>query len=348
MSKILITADLHIHPHSKDLRRLEDGIECLKWIYNTAKENSCKSLIIAGDLFHDRNYIHTLAFFQTCKIISENQDIKTYLLLGNHDMYREHTWLCPNSLESLKKIAEVIDSPKSIKIDGLDIDFLPYTPTPSKYLSFFKPNKLLISHLGLSEAIINAVYDIKSVEDDSGEKEHIDSKSFSQWDKVFLGHYHFPQKLGKNVEYIGSPMALTYGEANQDKHIIIFDTETFETNYIINNFSPKFIILENASDLDKINVKNSFVRIKSIDESANAEHFLITKRAKEELGVRDIKITSVKKDITKETDKALAKIDSLFTNKEQIVEHYVNESKESLDKIKLKEIGIKILCNSKE
>lgn len=348
MPNVLITADLHLHNHQKDLRKLEDGLECLRWIYKTARNNNCKNLIVAGDLFHDRNYIHTVAYFEACKIITENKDIQTYLLLGNHDMYREHTWNCPNSLESLKQITILIDSPKTIRIDGLDIDFLPYTPTPSKYFSLFKPSRLLISHLGLVEAILNATYDVRGVEDDSGEKEPIKKESFSKWEKVFLGHYHYPQKLD-NVEYIGSPMALTFGEANQDKHVIIFNTDDFSQKYVKNEISPKYFILDNVLDLDKINVHNSYVRIKSKDEYQNSNQFEITKKVKDELGARDVQVILIKKDISQETDKALKNIDNFFGDKEKIIEHYISSNQElTLDKNKLKEIGMEILCNSKE
>ena len=54
MSKILITADLHIHPHYGEARRIEDGLDCLSWIYKVAEERKIKDVIIAGDFLHHR------------------------------------------------------------------------------------------------------------------------------------------------------------------------------------------------------------------------------------------------------------------------------------------------------
>ena len=47
-----------------------------------------------------------------------------------------------------------------------------------------------------------------------------------------------------NVEYIGSPLQLSFGEAFQEKHLIIFDQDKKECEYILNDFSPKHLIIK--------------------------------------------------------------------------------------------------------
>src|SRR5581483_11695101 len=74
------------------------------------------------------------------------------------------------------------------------------------------------------------------------------------------------QKLSPEVEYIGSPLELTFGEAHQQKHIIVYDLATGDREYIVNDFSPKHLIIP-EEDADKYDLQNNFVRLTVADKS---------------------------------------------------------------------------------
>lgn len=340
MSKVLLVSDIHIHPHKKELRRIEDGLECLQWVYDSAKVAGCKTVIIAGDLFHDRFLLTTYAYSKACAIIAA-APVKTLFLLGNHDMFYEDQWTV-HSLSSIKEWATVIEKPCTLDVDGYSVDFLPYTPHPSKYLpSFTNPSKILISHLSVSDALLNAKYDILSVEDDSKEKEILSPSAFVKWKKVWLGHYHYGQKVSDIVEYLGSPMQLTYGEAGQEKHIVVFDLKTLETEYIVNNISPKFHIIENTADIEKVDVASSYVQFRCPEEVTSKFEMcrqLITK------GAREVKFKPLKKDLSRTTQHALTNIIELFNDKNKLISGYVDSAESyGIDKEMLKKIGLDIV-----
>lgn len=325
---VLITADLHLYNHKGETCRAEDGLQCLEWIYSVASKNNIDKVIIAGDFVHHRFNLNAYIYSKACKIVAnaKTNGIDTIFLVGNHDMYYEDNWEL-HSLIPFKKWTTVIDKPETIDINGISVDFLPYTPTPSKYLNSFnkhdgKSKRILISHLAIADAVLNSRFDIKSVEDDSKEKEVISVSAFKQWDKVWLGHYHYGQQVSENTEYIGSPMQLSFGEANQEKHVAIFNLETLETKYIVNDVSPKFIITSDHEKLLNEDIKNAYIQLTESDASIDSKFEL--KKQLSNLGVRNVEFIGSKVDIIqKDTGVALKNIGNLFSDKEKLFDEFL-------------------------
>lgn len=346
MSKILITGDLHLHPHRSDrseLLRAEDGLSCLKWIYKTAQTNNIQYVVVAGDFFHNRFALNTFTYSRAIDIVSQGKEngIETIFLLGNHDMYSESDWDV-HSLKAIKEWATVIDKPTAFVFGGVSVDFLPYTPQPSKYLGNFNgENKVLISHLAVADALLNVKYDIKSIEDDSQDKETINVNAFNKWKKVWLGHYHFGQKVNDIVEYIGSPYQLSFGEAGQVKHVAIFDLNSLETEYIINDISPQFHIVDDCTKLPE-SVENDYVQVRS---QVPLESKFDLKKSLVKLGARDVEFTPVSnaKLSDEKTAQALSDIGQLFNNKTQLIEEFVNKMNPDMDLALLKKIGLQLI-----
>jgi DNA repair exonuclease SbcCD nuclease subunit len=346
MSKVLITADLHLHNHRNESRRIDDGLACLEWIYDVASQKNVESVIIAGDLLHNRFQIGTYLYARACEVIKKHDN--TFLLLGNHDMLYEDDWNL-HSLVALRSFnttpgVRIIEKPETVQFGKVSVDFLPYTSSPSKYLDkyFKKPSSLLISHLPVLDAILNARFDIRSIEDDSKNKEVLGVDAFKRWKKVLLGHYHYGQQLNEVVEYIGSPMQLSFGEAGHKKHVIILDLETLAIEYVENSFSPQFHIIEKESELDSLNVKDDYVQIRT-DAEITAKFDMRNKLTAG--GARWIEFVPVKKDVVAQTSDALENVANVINNKEQLIEHFVQHANipPELDKNLLAKIGKSIV-----
>jgi DNA repair exonuclease SbcCD nuclease subunit len=345
MPKILVTGDLHVHPHRNDARRIEDGIECLEWIYQVADAHRVDHVVFAGDFLHDRFLLNTYAYAKACEIIKRHGN--TLLLLGNHDMVYENRWDIHSLVALRGSNTRVIESACTIEMSGYPVDFLPYTNEPSKHLpTFVNPSPLLISHLPVLDAVLNARFDIKSVEDDSKDKEILPATTFHKWKRVILGHYHYGQKLDAVVEYIGSPMQLSFGEAGQTKHVGIVDLSDLTTEYVVNDVSPKFHIIEDVKETTKLVCANAYVQMRTEDDIA-AKFDLRTKLIGG--GAREVEFVPPKKDVAAQTVKALDKVIGVINNKEQVVEEFVENADvpQSLDKVLLKSIGKKIVSLQK-
>lgn len=272
MSKILVASDLHIHTHKNSLQRLQHCLDVLEWIFKTALERSLEDVVFLGDLFQDRQKIQILPYHKTYQIVQKYAEsgLRIHLLVGNHDMwYADRTDVSSvfpfNAIENLT----VISHPCTVPIQGHYVDFLPFTNNPLESIKkITKPSKVLFGHIALDGAQLNTLHHIVadvSVEYD-GDMVKINTEQFKPWQRVFLGHYHGAQKLA-HVEYVGSPLELNFAEAFQEKHIMVLDLEDLATEYVVNTFSPRHLVIS-QNNLDKHDLHNAFVKIKPNDISS--------------------------------------------------------------------------------
>ena len=170
----------------------------------------------------------------------------------------------------------------------------------------------------------------------------VGSDIFSNWDRVFLGHYHAEQKLDEKVEYVGSPLQLSFGEAFQSKHVVVFDTSDGECEYIENTFSPRHYILK-ENEIADYDLEGHFVRLEVED---------ITSRQMTEIRqslLENSKVSSLEiKQVQKQEDHAIKDAKAILYKEEEMLEKYVEQANsESLDKETLIRIGTEI-CRETE
>lgn len=270
-NKILIFSDLHIHRHKNRIERLSDCLEVFNWVFKVAQEHKVDDILFLGDLFHDRRKIDIFTYHKTFLVLEEmlnKFDIPVTFLLGNHDIWHKDKWDV-NSIAPLRSLkgVKVVESPGLVRLEGCQrlVAMMPYTIDPIEHLKEIKvpDTGLLFAHLALDGASLNANsnFTSKAITEFDGDMIPVNSSIFTNWKRVFLGHYHFAQKITKNIEYVGSPLQLDFGEAFQEKHIVIHDIDKNEDQYILNNFSPKHYII-NFEDIEKYNLKNNFIEIK--------------------------------------------------------------------------------------
>jgi DNA repair exonuclease SbcCD nuclease subunit len=303
--QFLIFSDIHVFPHKKSQERLQDCLTTLEWVFQTAKDRGIKNILFCGDLFHDRQRIDVLTYQRTFEIFRkfvgvDKDSPKIYLLLGNHDLWHYEQWDV-SSVYPLEAIAgvEVINKPCTVRIAGHDVSFLPYTHNPSEDLAKIKntsKTKILLGHIAIDGALLNVMHGTEAeveVEND-GDMTKVTADIFKGWDQVFLGHYHAEQKLGLNAEYVGSPLQLSFGEAFQHKHIIVFDPDTLEKEYIRNKFSPQHFIIP-EDDIGKYKLDKNFIRVVVKDiTSSNIVEMRNDIMSKHDVGSFEVKLAKRK------------------------------------------------------
>lgn len=360
--KILIFSDIHIHPHKKSAERLDHCLEALDWVFSTARKKKIRNVVFLGDLFHDRQKIDVLTYQRTFEIFEKHlskDDLNVHLLLGNHDLwhYQKADVSSVNPFRSLKGIT-VVATPCVKKIsdddDSFFFAFLPYTHNPiedlkkveKEWQSKVSPEqtKVLGGHISVDGAVWNSRYNTMSdvVIEHDGDMIRVGPEIFENWDQVFLGHYHAEQNLNDKVEYVGSPLQLSFGEAFQKKHIIVFDTETEQKEYIENEFSPRHYIL-NEDQLDKHDLKGHFVRLE-VEDISGRQMGEIRQQLVEEAKVSTLEI----KQIPKKEDHVVIDAKSILFKEEEMLEKYVDQANvDDLDKPTLIKIGTEI-CHQSE
>ena len=347
MSKVLLFADAHVHTHKKSFDRLKDCLTALDWVFETAKQRKIKNIIFAGDLFQDRQKIEVVTYSSTFDVLLKHCDgsINLWLLLGNHDLWYHDKWDISSVIPfSALPNVTVINKACSLTIDDTNVDFLPYTSNPIDYLKDFKKSKkglrTLIGHLAVHGAELNTLYHSLAdvVLEHDGDMVKVGPELFKPWDKVFLGHYHGAQQI-ENIEYIGSPLQLTFGEAFQEKHIIVYDLKTGDQEYIINDFSPKHLILSEG-EIDKHDVQNNFVRLNVAN--AKSIDLLDLKKDIQEKKPTTLEIVQRPK---KETKQVVSDAKAILNKEDEMLEVYVKEvDTGDMHKPHLLDIG-KFICS---
>ena len=355
--KIIIFSDLHIHPHKKSSERLDDCLEVLDWVFRTAESRKIRNLVFLGDLFHDRQKIDVLTYQRTFEILhrhlSQGQ-FKLALLLGNHDLWHSQR-LDVSSVNPLRTLpgVKVIDSPSVHHMsDGgedFHMGFLPYTHSPAEDLD--KVDKDWSSRVGDDQrrvlgghvAIDGALWNVRcgtlsdvSVEHE-GDMVRVGPEIFRRWSRVFLGHYHAAQKMDDSVEYVGSPLQLSFGEADQSKHIVVYDTLDDSMEYVTNEFSPKHLIV-NEDQIESSDLKGNFVRL----EVGNIASSHVHKVRDDLVNGRGVSTLEIKQRAVNESH-FITDAKSIIKNEDEMIERYVEQAApEGLDRDTLIKIGTEI------
>lgn len=319
MTKALIFSDLHLHSHKDRIDRLDDCTKVLDWVFEQANAYGCEYIFFLGDLFHERDKIDVLNYLRTFECFLKNMadgNQEIYLLVGNHDMYHRERWDI-NSVRPFSAIQgiNVIQAPVSTWIRGKRIDWLPHTEDPISELDKMKEENgagdILMAHVAVHGAIANLFYGTKAdviVEYDN-DMVPVQVDIFDDWPRTFLGHYHGAQKLSDTVEYVGSPLQLSFGEAFQKKHVIVLDLETMHREYVVNDFSPPHLIVS-QSDIENeaYDLTGAFVRL-ATDDMGRKDLLDIQRMVQEKY--KPLSFDTKKKDVKKSEEEDISPIEDV-------------------------------------
>ena len=352
MSEILLFSDLHIHPHKRSNERLEDCLKALDWVFEIAEKRGITNILFGGDLFHDRQKIEVYTYqrtFETLQKRLKDKNFQLYLLLGNHDLwFNDKTTVSSTTPLSALPGVRIISQPERLNIEGSNWDFIPFTLNPILALEELKkqPGKpeYALGHLAIDGAILHGTqYSDVTIEHD-GDMVSVGVSLFEHYKHTFLGHYHAEQHVNEKVEYIGSPLQLSFGEAFQKKHIIALDTKTGKKTYIDNEFSPKHLSVSDK-DIGKYNLNGNFIKL-NVDDIGVTNLIALKKQLMEENNLGSLEIKQKKKEMD---DHVIHDAKAILYTGDEMLAKYLDEKgcknptkDELLDRDELLRIGRKI------
>ena len=223
---MLITSDLHVHWYNDNEYidgvplKLKEILDVVIQICDYAINNNIKKIIIAGDIGEKKNIVDTRAFVRLQEIFNSYPSLHFVLLGGNHDISNRSDYI--SSVQLFNGLDNITTITKPQIIDG--IYYVPYTNTMIDDIVNFNEHEkapILVSHLGLSDAILSSGISLQS---------RLKSSDLNKFSLVFLGHFHMPQFIN-NVWYCGSPVPLRADE-KEDKRFLVVDSETLEVESI--------------------------------------------------------------------------------------------------------------------
>lgn len=351
MSNVLLFSDLHIHPHKRSNQRLQDCLSALRWVFDKAIEKNVKSVLFGGDLFHDRQKIEIYTYQKSFEIFAEyakKNKFHLYILLGNHDLwFNDKTCISSVMPLSVFPNVTVISEPVRLEIEGHNWDFIPFTHNPieaiEKFKSMHSMSEYSLGHLALDGAVLHGSQQSDVTIEHDGDMVSISASLFNHYKHTFLGHYHAEQRVNNKVEYIGSPLQLSFGEAFQKKHIILFNQQNCEKEYIENNFSPKHLVIDYA-EKDKHQLEGNYVQIK-VENIGSTDLINVKKSIMENSKIASLEIKQQKKMIDDHIIQDAKAI--LYKGNEMLAKYADQVGHEGLDLKKLLSIGEKI-CTKTE
>lgn len=294
MPKIVLTADIHL-----DYRgRLSDTVGALEVVSDYMTTNEIEYAIILGDLFNDRSAVTTdatNAAYNFFKSVHEKGQSWS-ALLGNHDMFFKYSWKI-HSLRPLEDYLTVYDRQCLIKIYDKRFWVLPYIHDEEVYMKVLRlivdksqPGDTLLTHIGVNGAKLNECFLHKNWS----------FVTFEDVDmRVYSGHFHCHQQVGKNVWYPGSLIPFRFDEGLVDHGFLVYDTDTCEHEFVkvFEHFPedkrpPDFVTVldDNVDSLEESEVRGNNIKVSLKREYTNDERVEIRERL-EKMGAISISWT---------------------------------------------------------
>jgi len=306
--KFLITADIHLSRYGQDkvedTTNLPERLHSIKNVLYSMGEycfqNKIKDMIIAGDLLHGKSIIYAIAQDVMIDFFSEFKNLNFFVLDGNHDLSGKSE----NSISALKSIKHIpnvtwISHNPVYHIDE-PIVFIPYSTKIRENVKDSQA-KILISHFGLNEGMLNSGISIVS---DIRLKDLV-----GKYELVLLGHYHKPQEILKDnlrLFYTGSPIQLDWGEKNDEKRFLVVDTKTLEVESVKTTGYKRHVELEltnkNKAQVLKIAEeeiqKGNYVKIikKEVVDIKDLEKFNVVDKSDRDITNRGITSSMAKEE----------------------------------------------------
>lgn len=299
--KFAYTADWHLSGYTQDKivhelpERLYEKKIVLEGIGNYCRQNEVKTIVIGGDLLHNKSIIYSLAQSVLLDFFREYRDLSFIVFDGNHDLSGKGSQVVSalKSLDSEPNIRRISTPTRVTCSEKSDILIVPYSDTMIE--SIKKSNaKYLFSHFGLSEATLNSgvsiVSDIRI------------SDLAKKYQTVILGHYHKPQDIIRDdirIYYSGSITQNDWGEKEEEKRFLVIDTETDVIESIPTKGYKKFFnfqitnenkaeVIKQARELKEEGHNVKITRKEEVDLTEIAKEFVVIDKTEKDITNRGL------------------------------------------------------------
>lgn len=245
MSKVCLVSDIHFGVNKNSEMFLNSSMRFFKdQLVPYLEKEKINHIIILGDVFDNRNTINVRINDEVYNLFSNVlSDFRVTILIGNHDIY----YRTSNEVHSLKYLnhlpnVDVIDQMIHMDIDGVNTLFCPWVVDydDTEMLETFETSDadILFGHFDIVGFALNRT---------RVSTEGLTTEVFSNFKKVFSGHYHTPssKKIGKTeIIYIGSPYQMNRNDLNETKGFIVLNLDTLRYKRVPNTTSVRFVEVE--------------------------------------------------------------------------------------------------------
>ena len=232
--KVAIITDTH-YGARKGSKLFHDYFELFykNVFFPTLEQYGIDTVIHMGDAFDSRKSIDYQSLEWAKRVVFEPlKNYQVHMIVGNHDSYYKNTNNTNSPQLLLKDYPNIrtYSSPTEVKVGNLDVLLLPWIcmENEEQSMKMIKKTKAKVAmgHLELHGFRVN-----RQIIMEHG----LEADLFSNFKKVFSGHYHTRSDNG-TVFYTGNPYEIYWTDVNDTRGFTIFDTETLEHTPINNPY----------------------------------------------------------------------------------------------------------------
>jgi DNA repair exonuclease SbcCD nuclease subunit len=294
--------------------------------FPTLEQYGITTVIHMGDAFDSRKSIDFAGLDWTRRVVLEPlSQYDVHLITGNHDCYFKNSNKVnsPELLLKEYKNIKTYSEPTEIKVDNLNVLLLPWinSENSEKSLKMIQKTKCKIA---MGHLELNGFSPYRGHIMDSG----MDANIFSNFKKVFSGHYHTRSNNG-TVYYLGNPYEIYWNDVNDTRGFTIFDTKTLEHTPIDNPYKMFYSIYYEDTPHQTFDVReyeNKIVRV-IVRKKSNQKQFEKFVDRLYTANVAELKIVENFQVQESEEFEAFESEDTF-----SILQRYVNESECELNK----------------
>jgi len=273
-TEILFIGDPHIQVNN--IPEVNLLIERLKVL---ALEKKPTFIVVAGDVLHDHERLHTMALNKSYELLDMLRLISpTYVLVGNHDYCSNQQYLTTNHwMNGLKEWNNIfiVDNVLFKNIDDKNFTFVPYVPVGRFQECLndsgeeWETSSIIFAHQEFLGCKMGA---ITSIEGDKWELDFPD---------VISGHIHSKQRPQPNIFYPGSSLQIAFGESEKNivAYLSFIDNVNYNVDEINLNLPRKKLVYLDVKEVESYEPEKTEDKIK-ITLSGDHEEFKAFKKSK--------------------------------------------------------------------
>lgn len=206
--KAAVFTDIHFGLKSNSVVHNQDCEKYIDWFIHTAKSNQCDTGFFLGDWSHHRSSINMQTMQYSLRALEKLSAAfdRFYFIPGNHDLYyRDRRDIY--STEWARHIPNIVIVNDWFQQD--DVVIAPWLVGNDHRQLPKLSGRYMFGHFELPRFKMNAMVEMP----DHGQ---ISLDHFSQFEKVFSGHFHLRQQQ-KNICYIGNAFPHNFSDVGDDQ-----------------------------------------------------------------------------------------------------------------------------------
>ena len=326
--KVGVISDSHFGAR-KGSKYLHDHFELFykNVFFPALEEHGVEAVIHMGDAFDSRKSIDYQSLEWAKRVVFEPlRNYEVHMIVGNHDCYYKNTNHVNSPSLLLKTYSNIktYSSPTNTKVGGIDMTFIPWICSENyeETMDVIKKSKAKVAfgHLELQGFRVNRNLIM--------EEHGLDSNIFSNFTKVFSGHYHTRSDNGR-IFYLGNPYEMFWTDVNDTRGFHIFDTETLTHTPVNNPYKLFYNLYYEDTNYKLFNVteyQNKIVKV-IVRKKTNAKDFEKFIDKLYTAGVQELKIVE-NFEIQENQDFEIDEEENTIS----ILNRYIDESEFELDK----------------